>query len=195
MCTHIKKLSAISMAVALLVPTMSQAQANWSYTDWDNDGNLELSAREFNTGFAETGTYDAWDRDDEVGLNEGEFATGMYSSWDVDNDLQITEDEYTAGAGRWYGPDYATPFTDYDVDSSGYIDRSEFGGAWQNDYYTAWDADSDGLLTDDEFSTGIYDSADLNDDMVVTIEEEGWFEGWFDGDDIEAEIQEVGDVM
>ncbi|MCR8827917.1 EF-hand domain-containing protein [Pseudosulfitobacter koreensis] len=195
MFNHIKKLSAISMAVALLVPAMSSAQGTWSSADWDTDGTAGLTSDEFNAQFATTGTYDAWDRDDVVGLNEGEFATGMYANWDADNDMQITEDEYTAGANRWYGPDYATPFNDYDVDSSGYIDRTEFGNAWDNEYYSTWDTDADGTLTEDEFSTGTYNTADVNSDMVVTIEEEGWFEGWFDGDDIEAEIQEVGDVM
>ena len=52
-----------------------------------------------------------------------------------------------------------------------------------------------GHLTEDEFNTGVYDTVDSNDDKVVTVEEEGWFEGWFDGDDVEAEIEEVGDVI
>ena len=39
------------------------------------------------------------------------------------------------------------------------------------------------------------DTVDLNEDKVLTVEEEGWFEGWFDGDDIEVELDEVGDVL
>ena len=31
-----------------------------------------------------------------------------------------------------------------------------------------------------------------HDDHVISVEEEGWFDGWFDGDDAEAEIEEVG---
>ncbi|MEI4263644.1 hypothetical protein [Roseovarius sp. D0-M9] len=183
------------LTTALLIPAASFGQAEqWEYTDWDNDGNLELSSREFQTGFAETGTFDAWDRDGDAGLNEGEFATGMFADWDTDNDLEITEEEYDIGAERWYGADYNTPYTDWDADGSGNIDRTEFGAAWDNDYYTQWDADGDSLLSEDEYSTGIYNSADLDADQVITVEEEGWFEGWFDGDDVTAEIEEVGDV-
>lgn len=182
------------LTTALLIPASAGQAAEWTYTDWDNDGNLELSDTEFETGFKETGTFAAWDRDGDAGLNEGELATGLFHSWDADRDLQITEAEYGTGAQRWYGADYATPFTDYDTDRSGYIDRTEFGGAWDSAYYTQWDADSDSLLSEDEYSTGIYRSADLDADQVITVEEEGWFEGWFDGDDVEAEIREVGDV-
>jgi Ca2+-binding EF-hand superfamily protein len=195
MFTHAKNLSLASTVAVLLIPAHVHAQETWTYTDWDDDGNLELSSHEFNAGLSDSGVHGAWDRDDDAGLNEGEFATGMFSNWDMDNDLQISEEEYTAGTDRWYDASFDTPFTNYDVDSSGYISRSEFGEGWQNDTFTVWDGDSDGLITNDEFSTGAFNSADLDDDKVITVEEEGWFEGWFDGDDVEAEIEEVGDVV
>ncbi|MGR3494206.1 hypothetical protein [Citreimonas sp.] len=181
-------------ASALALPAAVHAQDSWSNTEWDSDGNMEMSEEEFRTGFTTTGTFDAWDSDDQAGLSEGEFSTGVFADWDTDNDLQITEEEYTAGAERWYGADYATPYADYDTDGSGYIDRTEFGSAWDSDYYTEWDSDGDSLISEDEYTTGLYDTVDLNDDTVITVEEEGWFEGWFDGDDLEAEIQEVGAV-
>ena len=124
------------LTTALVIPAASFGQATtWTYTDWDSDGNLELSNEKFTTGAAETGTFDAWDRDDEVGLSEGEFATSMFSSWDTDDDLQITEEEYV-GVERWHGDDYDTPFTDYDTDTSGYIDPTEFGEGWDSEYYS-----------------------------------------------------------
>ena len=177
-----------SAAAALLVSAAANAQmfGDTYGTDLDYDT--------FNTGLGESGIYDAWDRDDEVGLNDREFATGVFADWDRDNDLQITEEEYGLGTERWYGADYDRGFTDYDLDTSGYIDREEFGGGWDNEYYTTWDTDADGLLTEDEFGTGLYGRSDVNEDMVITVEEEGWFEGWFDGDDVSAEIEEVGDV-
>ncbi|SFG93861.1 hypothetical protein SAMN04488020_10550 [Palleronia marisminoris] len=184
------------LTTALVIPAASFGQTeSFTYTDWDNDGNLELTESEVSAGLSDSGTFDAWDRDEEAGLNEGEFATGMFASWDTDNDVQITEEEYTAGTERWYGTDYATPFSDYDTDTSGYIDRTEFGSAWDSSYYTQWDADDDSLLSEEEYGAGVYDSADLDTNQVITVEEEGFFEGWFDGDDVEAEIQEVGDVM
>merc|ERR1711974_106392 len=132
------------LTTALMIPAASFAQDNtWTYSDLDSDGNLELTESEVSAGMSDAGTFNAWDRDDEVGLNEGEFATGMFSSWDTDNDLQITEQEYQTGTERWCGPDYEPAFSNYDADTSGYIDRNEFGTSWDNEYYTQWDQDSE----------------------------------------------------
>lgn len=188
-------LRSVLLTTALLIPAVSFAQAEqWTYTDWDNDGNLELSEDEFHTGFSDTGTFDAWDRDNDGFLNDGEFATGTFADWDADNDLEITEDEYNIGTDRWYGANYNTPYTDWDADSSSSIDRTEFGDAYDNNDYTTWDTDGDSLLSEDEYNTGLYGTVDRDKDYVVTVEEEGWFEGWFDGNDVTAEIEEVGDV-
>ncbi|MGR3250654.1 MAG: hypothetical protein ACU0DH_15795 [Paracoccus sp. (in: a-proteobacteria)] len=161
------------LATALIVPSAALAQASWTHTDWDGDSNIELSDSEFQSSFAEIGTYDAWDRDDEAGLNEGKFATGVLSSWDTDDDLQITEEEYGAGTERWYGADFATPFSDYDTNTSGYIDTSKFGAAWNNDTYSGSDPDGDSLLTEDEFNIGVYNAADFDSNQIITVEEEG----------------------
>lgn len=168
--------------VAVLLSTSASAQMF---------GDSDLDYDRFNAGLGESGMYNAWDRDGEVGINEREFATGMYADWDRDNNMQLTEEEFDLGSERWYGADRTVVFTDLDADASGMIEREEFGAGWDNEYYTGWDTDADGLLTEDEYGTGLYNTSDVNQDKVITIEEEGWF----DGDDIEAEIEEVGDVM
>ncbi len=184
-----------AMAAMLAVPAAVHAQDSWSNTDWDSDSNMELNESEFNAGLSESGTYNAWDSDETAGLSEGEFATGMYSDWDADNDRQISEEEFNAGSERWYGSDYEGTFANYDTDESGFVDTNEFGSSWDNDYYAGWDTNDDSLLDENEFNTGVYGTVDTDDDKVVTIEEEGWFEGWFDGDDVEAEIRDVGEVL
>ena len=186
---HIKKNMTAAAVVALMASTAANAQM------FGNEYGSDLDNTRFQEGLAGTGTYGAWDRDATPGLNRNEFASGIYADWDRDNDLRITEDEYNMGAQRWYGPDYATPYATYDADQSGYIDQKEFGANWNDDYYNDWDLDDDGLLTEDEYGTGLYGRADVDQDKVITIEEEGWFEGWFDGDDVEAEIKDVGDVL
>ncbi|SFP18381.1 hypothetical protein [Tranquillimonas alkanivorans] len=183
------KIFTTTAVAALLASTAANAQM------FGDDYGTDMDYDTFNTGFGETGYYDAWDMNDDAMLDENEFATGVYADWDQDGDLEITEEEYTMGTERWFGEDYDTAFTDWDADESGYLDQSEFGDAWDNEYYTEWDTDQDTLLSQDEYTTGLYDSADYDENQVITVEEEGWFEGWFDGDDVEAEIQEVGDVL
>jgi hypothetical protein len=176
-------------AAAALIAGPSGAQM------FGQEAGADLEYEQFHTGLGSSGHYDAWDADSDAGLTEGEFGTGVYADWDRDNDLQITEDEFAQGSERWFGEDFDTAFSDWDSDGDGVIDQQDFGANWDSDYYARWDQNQDEVLDEKEFSQGLYSAADLDEDKVITIEEEGWFEGWFDGDDIEAEIRDVGDVM
>ncbi len=183
------KTFALTMTTAILLAGTAAAQMF---------GEPDLDQTRFDAGFAETGYYDALDRDGSTMLNQNEYATGLYRTFDTDRDLRITEDEYMTGETRYFGADrMSAPFTDYDIDGSGYLSQNEFRPLYDsgyNDDFVSFDGDGDGMLTSDEYSTGLYGRADRDQDMVVTIEEEGLFEGWFDGDDIEAEIESVGEV-
>ncbi len=191
----ISTIPALALTTALAVPAMSLAAANWQYTDWDSDGNMEMSNQEFSKGMSEDGTFSRWDSgDSEPGLSKREFASGIYTDLDRNHDSRISGDEYDAGAKRWFGNDYDVSFSDWDADQSGYIDTNEFRSGWDNDYFNAWDPDTDANISEDEFNTGLYNTVDANQDKVITVEEEGWFEGWFDGDNVEAEIEDVGDI-
>ncbi len=184
----LRNLMTTASAVVLLAAAPAAAQMFEGYNSTTGyDG--------FNSGFADTGYYDAWDSDGSMSLSESEFATGMFSDWDSDGELGITEAEYGMGVNRWYGDDYAMTFADYDTDGSGVIDQSEFGANWDSDYYASWDGDGNSELSDVEYTEGLYNTADRDRDTVISIEEEGWFEGWFDGDDVEAEIEQVGSFM
>ena len=188
----IRKTFAMTAAAALLAASGASAQmfGDTIGTDYDRTG--------FDSGFAETGLYDAFDRDDDTMLNESEYATSVYRDIDRNRDLQITEDEFTAGNERYFGGEYAGgAFTDYDVDASGYVDQSEFRNYYDsgyNDDFVSFDGDGDGMLTSEEYNTGLYGRADRDQNTMISIEEEGLFEGWFDGDDIEAEVETIGEV-
>ena len=88
-------------------------------------------------------------------------------------------------------------FSDYDANADGVLDQSEFSPFYETaytSYYDDLDTDADGFLSEDEYSTGLYGAADRDSNLRVSIEEEGFFEGWFDGDDITAEVERVGPV-
>jgi len=186
------KTFALTTSTALLLAGTASAQI------FGDTHGTDMDTNRFNSGFNDSGYFNALDRDNDTVLNEGEYATGLYRTFDRDRDLRITEDEYTMGTQRYHGADYEmTPFTDYDTDGSGYLSQTEFRPLYDsgyNDDFVSFDGDGDGILTSDEYSNGLYGRADANQDMVIMVEEEGWFEGWFDGDDIEAEIESVGDV-
>jgi hypothetical protein len=182
-----KFLAAAATAALLASPATAQM--------FGQEAGADLEYEQFQTGLGSSGYYDAWDANSDAGLSENEFGTGVYADWDTDNDRQISEEEFTAGTDRWFGNDFDAAFNDWDSDGDGVINQQDFGQNWDSEYYAQWDRNQDEVLDENEFSQGLYSTADLDQDQVITIEEEGWFEGWFDGDDIEAEIEDVGDVM
>ncbi|MBM2576629.1 hypothetical protein JQC91_09965 [Jannaschia sp. Os4] len=186
-----KLMTALVATAALSAPAAAQVFGPTYGTDLDYDT--------FNTGFGETGYYTALDRDEDGLLSQSEYSTGLYADFDRDNDRLISADEFEMGYGRYMGTDTydASMFDTYDADGDGMLMQSEFGTFYGEGYADTWatiDADADGFLSTDEYSTGLYNAADLDRDQVLTVEEEGFFEGWFDGDDITVEVQEIGDV-
>lgn len=72
----------------------------------------------------------------------------------------------------------------WDVDKSGTLDYNEWNTGWGK--ATTWDLDGDGVLTDREYSEGIFDMYDVDDDKhwnadeMKKFEDEAGERGWLD---------------
>jgi hypothetical protein len=182
----------LTTTAAILAAGAASAQM---FTGYGSDLDLDT----FNSGFAESGYYDALDTNRDTMLDRSEFATGLYADYDRNADSLVDADEYRMGTERYFGADAYDEdrIATYDLDGDGMLNQQEFGTYYgENDFlgYDEYDMDGDGMLNNAEYSEGLYGRADLNRNQVIEIEEEGFFEGWFDGDDIEAEITSVGEV-
>lgn len=178
-------------AAALLATTASaQMLSDTIGTDYDFDT--------FDRAYAANGVYDGLDQDGDTLLGENEFRSGMYADYDRDRDVMISQSEFDEGNVRYYGDTYAgSDFATYDANTDGMLDQNEFSGFYGTEYterFSGYDADADGMLNSREFNTKLYETADMNRDAVITVEEEGFFEGWFDGDDITARVREIGPI-
>lgn len=58
----------------------------------DSDGYIEMAG--FETGFAGTGWFDAWDTDNDNRISEREYAAGVFRVWDRNDDNVLDETEY-----------------------------------------------------------------------------------------------------
>lgn len=177
--------------VALLASGGALAAVEWEFSDWDGDGNLELTEREFTTRATELGLYDEWDVDNDDLLDEDELYGGLYDTWDLDGDGLIGEDEFGESVERWFTEtDY--DFAAWDADDDGFLDEDEFRAAIaETGLYDTWIGDAEGI-GEEQFYSGYYEVADLDDDDVLTEDEFGWFEDTL-GTDVAAET--IGDPL
>lgn len=149
---------------------------------------------QFINAYADTEHFEAWDQNDDAYLDHDEIATGLYTDWDTDNDGRLTQSEFDQGVSDWFDGDGVIDdeFAEWDADGDGYVGESEFSENWSEVEMTNWQDDGDGRYTEEEFASNVYNTADLDGNYRIDIEEEGFFEGWFDGDDVEAEIERIG---
>lgn len=98
-------------------------------------------------------------------------------------------------------------FDVWDADADHYITEDEFFTTWNKaGYYSAWDVNHDGAISEEEWETGMgnyyrdygyeaygaFDDWDLNDDGLLDEDEfgEGTFGLWDENDDNRIEVAE-----
>lgn len=163
--TRIVQVSSTAMALILTVSAPAFAQTTWTYQDIDQDGNLELSAAEFDT-FGRN-VFVTWDANTDQIIDQNEFHTGVYDAWDVDGDSVLTEAEYTEGWGTWFGDYNEVAYDDLDLNTDAELLEDEFAtGFGEAGIYDNWA--SGGVLDEDRFATNLYTVYDADGDLIVS---------------------------
>ncbi|MFZ3585190.1 hypothetical protein ACOI1H_24095 [Loktanella sp. DJP18] len=175
------KLTGATAIVAALMAGPALAQDMW---DANSDG--ALGAEEFATGFADRGIFSSWDQDSDGLLSDTEFSDGVYGTYDADvsGDLDETEygmiDEGRSASGYWGNDEVGYDYQAWDVDGDGVILSNEFADGWgETGMFGEFDVDTDGALSEDEFSNGVFGQYD--EDGTGIIEE--------------PELTDIGDDM
>lgn len=70
--------------------------------------------------------------------------------------------------------DGVSPFSPWDTNDNGVIERAEFDAGYDNNYFVAWDSDGDEFVDEDEWNAGF-------DAYYVDADYDGVFTDW-DGD-------------
>lgn len=81
-------------------------------------------------------------------------------------------------------PAYADDVGMWDADKSGSLDYNEWNSGWGK--VSTWDLDKDNVLTDREYSHGVFDMYDVdgdkkwNKDEMKKFQDDAGDRGWFD---------------
>lgn len=165
------KTTMTSTAVAVifaLTPFAAQAAAQWSYSDVDSDGNLELTEREFEP--VSRGAFAAWDANQDQRLTGDELYTGIFSAWDTDNDNMLNEAEYREGFTGWFGNDVQPQFNELAGDDF-MLTQDEFSASLRDsDQMAGFDTGADGLDVA-TFHVALFETYDADDDQNIAQDE------------------------
>jgi len=144
------------------------AQPVHSFSSLDRDSDRVLGQAEFGTLGDEIFTF--WDTDRDGNIDEAEFYMGVHDLWDVDGDDALTLSEYDEGWSDWFGAPYYVTFTELDTNADEFLSADEFRtGLATTRVYDRWTYD--GALGEEEFVTALYSVYDADSDGVLTQEE------------------------
>lgn len=153
--------------------TFDDANEEIDFDTLDANGDSYLDLDEIAESADTDGLFDTWDADRDSELDSDEIAGNAFGLWDIDNNGSVSEEEWKQATELWYPADTRpTVFGDWDGDGDSELDGdevserfdlSELGEAWTEDmdkntfkraYFTLYDTDDDGKVTESEFISG-----------------------------------------
>lgn len=143
----------------------------YDYQRWNPGEDDMLSRFEFDLGLDRM--FGAWDLDSDGELDDAEVRNGIWTTWD-DNDNDALDG--TEWAGVWFGVDSPwSSFDAWDLNTDGFVTRDEFLAGWDEaELFEQWDEDDDDTIAPAEFDIALWDAMDDDGDDRITRNEWLW---------------------
>jgi len=163
-----KNLSVLGAFLCMCAVGFCQEEA-YDKFDANADGNLDRTEFDemYDSGFS------SWDFNGDEVINDREFYDRTYQNLDRNQDNQLSQEEWGEGYERMYG-DYldTNKYNQFDANSDGHIDNGEYYDGFRNtDFYSSYDKDGNGSLSQEEINSGVYDRMDQDKDGSINQRE------------------------
>jgi hypothetical protein len=155
-----------------------------SFSDWDEDGDQHLDAREFGMWTQDEDVFGDWIRVEGVDIEI--FHEHLQTALDANADGDIDERDWSAGIQRLLGDGDSGAWSDWDTDGDGELRGPEFIQAAEDHGLNARvDSDGDAVITQQELRDFYFGIFDRNGDGRLDSNE--WSQGratWLGHDDV-----------
>ncbi|MFD2515962.1 hypothetical protein ACFSRY_18970 [Pontibacter locisalis] len=113
--------------------------------------------------FAASKNYGYWDLNKDKHLSEVEFTSSFNNVWDVNGEGRVSQSEWETAISD-FGVK-AADWTAWNTDGDGYMETAEFEADFaQIGWFSTWDQDKDNLVTEQEYTAGVYQLWDTDGD-------------------------------
>lgn len=141
------------------------------FEKWDTNKDSQIDQDEFSSIIGDPGLHGDWDTNYDGVYDDDELYTGFFNDWDTDKDGYIDRDEYATGNTEWE-LEYGDNFEEWDANDDDRLDVEEYSTAMNQTGVTGnWDANSDGLYSDDEVNGRFFDRWDTDNDGFLNEDE------------------------
>lgn len=137
----------------------------------DEETDNFIDENDFFNEFDNTTFFDGNDLDDDENFSNAEFNEGFFDAFDMDDDGTIDENELTDSRAN-FRASTTQSFSDLDVNDDNALDMDEFETDFNsNNFFGTFDENADTEITEREFSDGVFDRFDDDDDGRLAQEE------------------------
>lgn len=141
------------------------------FGEWDANNDQMWDENEFETVANDAGLYNDWDADGNGEFNENELNEGIFNTYDENDDNMMDENEFNTWNTAW-GGEYENNWDAWDANDDNMLDTEEYNaGIGEAGVYNEWDADGNGIYSENEVNNGLFGTWDNNGDGYLENEE------------------------
>jgi|SRR5690606_3437825 len=159
-----KTLKSTMLLLSMLVSTAGFSQV---FGDFDSNQDAVIDRDEFSGIYSSN--FSSWDANTDGALDDREFYDTTFNRLDTDMDGNLGDEEWNNGFDNVYGDYLGTRDLDqFDADSDGMISGDEYyEGFSQSDFYSSYDVNRDNSIDADEFNESVFTNWDENGDGTL----------------------------
>jgi hypothetical protein len=143
---------------------------DWAYfEDWDKNHNSSLDRVEFREGYSDSEFFSKWNAKKKP-ISGQDFLSNLFTSLDKNKDRMLDSTEYKSRKAIWSLPGEPNLET-WDTDHDKHLAADEFNTAASKELVPTFDSTADGLITETEMATAMFEICDKDrDDQVKGTE-------------------------
>lgn len=173
-----KKYVAIAGLLMTTCATITTTHLFTSYQDWDANKDGAIQRAEFIDGYSGSNYFSKWNNGSTStrSISYDDFLNDAFTFLDTDKNAKLDKSEFDSQIDKYYFGIQSNSFGQWDKNSNGAIDKTEFIQRAKNDNLAPlWDVDSNKSISEYEMASGMFDLCNTNKDLKVDQQE---FDVW-----------------
>lgn len=176
---RLKKTSFIFVTILIFTAVACNQDGVLSFEDWDKNNSGKIEKQEFVNTFT-LNYFEDWDRKDNGYLDDEDFYQIYYDVMNRDQNGGVSEEEFTWAYEYYNRGEFRDEYENWDLNDDFILTYDEYKkGLYESTFFSQWDFDENGELSEEELATGMFRVFDIDDDGKVDRDEYDTYKDYY----------------